>query len=92
MTLQKEGKYRQMLTGLTKGGGGVGEMLTMADEGGRGGLDSPFLADIFFEQPLSSDIYLYLVFYFNDKVPLISCNMDLACPCTLNYDTCQDIQ
>ena len=26
-----------MLTGLTKGGGGVGEMLTMADKGGRGG-------------------------------------------------------
>ena len=25
-----------MLTGLTKGGGGVGEMLTMADEGGGG--------------------------------------------------------
>ena len=30
-----------MLTGLTKGGGGVGEMLTTADEGGRGGLDPP---------------------------------------------------
>ena len=44
-----------MLTGLTKGGGvvgeiltmadkgvrGVGEMLTIADEGGRGGLDPP---------------------------------------------------
>ena len=40
-----------MLTGLTKGGG-VGEMLTMADEGGRGGLDPPFLADIISEQPL----------------------------------------
>ena len=26
-----------MLTGLTKGGRGVGEMLKMADEGGRGG-------------------------------------------------------
>ena len=24
-----------MLTGLTKGGGGVGEMLTMANKGGR---------------------------------------------------------
>ena len=44
-----------MLTGLTMGGGGVGEMLamsdkggkgvgemlTMADKGGRGGLDPP---------------------------------------------------
>ena len=28
---------KQMLTGLTKGGGGVGEILTMADKGGRGG-------------------------------------------------------
>ena len=26
----------QMLTGLTKGGGGVGEMLTMTDKGGEG--------------------------------------------------------
>ena len=26
-----------MLTGLTKGGRGGGEMLTMADKGGRGG-------------------------------------------------------
>ena len=24
-----------------KGGGGVGEMLTMADKGGRGGLETP---------------------------------------------------
>ena len=30
-----------MLTGLTKGGVGVGEMLTMADRGGRVGLDPP---------------------------------------------------
>ena len=28
-------------------------MLTMADEGGRGGLDAPFLADIICEQPLN---------------------------------------
>ena len=28
-------------------------MLTMADKGGRGGLDPPFLADIIFEQPLT---------------------------------------
>ena len=27
-------------------------MLTMADKGGRGGLDPPFLADIICEQPL----------------------------------------
>ena len=32
---------RQMLTGLTKGGGEVGEMLIMADEGGWGILDPP---------------------------------------------------
>ena len=36
-----------------KGGRGVGERLTMADEGRRGGLDPPpFLADIICEQPL----------------------------------------
>ena len=35
-----------------KGGRGVGEMLTMADKGRRGGLDPPFLADIICEQPL----------------------------------------
>ena len=29
-------------------------MLTMADKGGRGGLDPPFLADIICEQPLTS--------------------------------------
>ena len=34
-----------------EGGRGVGEMLTMADKGGRGGLDPPFLADIFFNSP-----------------------------------------
>ena len=41
-----------MLTKLTEGGGGVGEMLTMADKGGRGGLDPPFLGDLICEQPL----------------------------------------
>ena len=35
------------------GGGGVGEMLTLADKGGRGGLDPLFLADIMCEQPLN---------------------------------------
>ena len=29
-----------MLTGLTKGVGGVGEMLTMADKWGRGGWEN----------------------------------------------------
>ena len=33
--MAKGGKVRPMLTGLTKGGGGVEEMLTMADKGGR---------------------------------------------------------
>ena len=42
-----------MLTRLTKVGGGVGEMLTMADKGGREGLDPPFLADIIWEQPFT---------------------------------------
>ena len=53
-----------MLTRLTKGRGGFGKcwlrrgkrggekMLTMADEGGRVGLDPPYLADIICEQPL----------------------------------------
>ena len=31
----KGGEVRQILTGLSKGGGGDGKMLTMADEGGR---------------------------------------------------------
>ena len=49
-----------MLTGLIKGGGGVGEMLTMGDEGGRGGLDPPFLADIICEQPLTTDTFCHI--------------------------------
>ena len=45
-----------MLTWLTKGEGKVKEMLTLADEGGRGGQDPPsFLADIICEQPLSEN-------------------------------------
>ena len=35
----KVGEVR--LTGLAKGGGAVGEMLTLAGEGGRGRLDPP---------------------------------------------------
>ena len=31
-----------MLTKLTEGGGGVGEMLTMAEKGGRGVWSPPF--------------------------------------------------
>ena len=41
-----------MLNLLTKGEGGVGEMLTVDDKGGRRGLGPPFLADIICEQPL----------------------------------------
>ena len=37
----KGGGVKQMLTGLTKGGGRVGEMLNMAEEGGKGCLDPP---------------------------------------------------
>ena len=44
MTSQKEGGgLKQMLTGLTKGGRGVGEMLTMAD--------------IICEQPLNGNLF-----------------------------------
>ena len=75
MCLGKEGEggVWQMLTKLTKRGGGVGEMLTIADKGGRGGLDppSPFLADIICEQPLGhskSQRALKLHFWFK------SCN------------------
>ena len=67
-----------MLTGLTKGGGGVGEMLTMADKvgsgvgemlttadkGGRGGLDHPILAVNICEQPLK--LYRTLLFQYSD--------------------------
>ena len=41
-----------MLTWLTKGKEEVGEMLTLADKGGRGVLTPPFLADKICEQPL----------------------------------------
>ena len=37
---------------MKKEGGGVGDILTMADKGGKVGLDPPFLADIICEQPL----------------------------------------
>ena len=36
----------------------VGEMLTMAYKGGRGGLDPPFLADIICEQPLRDQVFV----------------------------------
>ena len=43
----------ECLQWLTKGERGFGEMLKMADKGGRGGLDPPhFLADITCERPL----------------------------------------
>ena len=35
------GGVRQMLTIDDEGGGGVRQMLTIADEGGRGGLKTP---------------------------------------------------
>ena len=41
-------------------------MLTMADIGGRGGLDPPFLADIICEQPLSSDLGAHKLKWIND--------------------------
>ena len=34
-------------------------MLTMADKGGSGGLDPPFLADIICEQPLTRSSHKY---------------------------------
>ena len=37
---------------MTRGGGGVWEMLTIADEGGRGGLKTLKLADVICGQPL----------------------------------------
>ena len=63
-----------MLTRLTKGEGKVTEMLTMADEWGRGVWDiltmadkgrrkvwiPPFLADIICEQPLICTLWKYL--------------------------------
>ena len=39
--IEKNGGVRQTLTKLTKGGGDVGAMLTMADKGWMGGLDPP---------------------------------------------------
>ena len=50
---EKGGGVGDMLTKLTKGRGGVEEMLTMADKGGRRDWTPPFLADIICEQPLT---------------------------------------
>ena len=50
---------------MTKGGGGVGKMLAIADKGGRGGLDPPpFLAYIIFEQPLIRQLEFLVSSYF----------------------------
>ena len=37
---------------MTKGGGGVSQKMTIADEGGRGVKKCPNLADMICEQPL----------------------------------------
>ena len=50
--LVKGGGVGEMLTMADKGGRGVVEMLTTADKGGRGVWTPPFLADTFCEQPL----------------------------------------
>ena len=57
--IQEEGgiKYIHKSEKADKGGRGVGEMLTMADKEGRGGLDPPFLADIICEKPLTTTKY-----------------------------------
>ena len=52
---------------LTKGGGGVREMLTLADEGGRWGLDPPFLADIICEQSLMQEKQKITYFKSNER-------------------------
>ena len=53
MLMKGGGGVREMLTMADKGGRGNGEMLTMADKGGRGGLPPPpFLADMICKQPL----------------------------------------
>ena len=49
-----------MLTGLTMGGGGVGEMLTMADKGGGAVWTPPLMADIICKQPLTTGQKLFL--------------------------------
>ena len=51
-----------MLTWLTKGEGElrVEKMPTLADKGGRGGIDPPFSADIIGEEPLMSGCECHL--------------------------------
>ena len=44
--------FKEILTIANEGGGGGGEMLTMADKFGRGGLDPPILTEIICEQSL----------------------------------------
>ena len=53
LTQKRKGGGSANADKLTKGGGGVGEMLTMAYKGGRGVCTPSFLTDIICEQPLS---------------------------------------
>ena len=46
---------------MTKGGEGVGEMLTMADEGGREG-DPIVFADLICEQPIRPGVFSSVLF------------------------------
>ena len=62
LTRKREVGFAKCWQLLTKGGGGVGEMLTMADKEGRGGLNLPFWADIICDQPfiLNQTLLTYL--------------------------------
>ena len=55
LTQKRKGGGSANADKLTKGGGGVGELLTMADKGGRGVWTPPLLADIICEEPLITD-------------------------------------
>ena len=59
-----------MLTWLTKGRGGFGQILTLADKGGGGVWTPKFLADIICEHPLTLHKTVILsIFYPAGQVP-----------------------
>ena len=62
-----------MLSWLTKGKEEVGEMLTLADKGGRVVSTPPFLADKICEQPLITSKLIFNMRY----IPLWSLHRDV---------------
>ena len=54
---------------LTRGEGGVGQFLTLADKGGRGVWTPPFLADVICEQPLTTVSFVSALIFVLPRKP-----------------------